>query len=103
MNRTWLGGAQVLLVAILAGLLLANAQPSDSSPAQSRPTQLVEQAHSLSVELNAPDRPFALGTLLDNSLHIVPDAEYRTWCLEMFDQSFQIRDGWDRVAQEKNA
>jgi hypothetical protein len=98
-----MGKGSILLGAVFIAASFVGARSYDVASAQDRPTQLCQECHQLTLRLNTFDRVYTLFTLVKNSKEIVSDAQYREWCLEMFEQSFKINDGWDRVGFEKNA
>lgn len=95
-------GSGVAGIAGLAAALLT-ARAVDVSSKQAEAVTLFEQSHKLGSQLTTYGNTYALLTLLKNGYGIVPNDRYETWCDEMFRLSFGIGNGWDRVAQGKNA
>lgn len=98
-----IGTVRILVFAASVGTLVLSAQPNSSNNNEVQPIDLVEQSHSISTHLYSYERAYALLTLLKNSKEIVSPTEYEKWCLELFEVSHDVSNGWDRVALEKNS
>lgn len=103
MSTLRISGARLAVIVIAVAILFINARSYDASQSESRPLKLLQQSHTLSTELDPLDRASVLLTLLKNGEDIIPETQYKEWCSEMAQQARRIFDGWDRVAQEKNA
>lgn len=91
---------------ILFGGLVAtspSARPADPQGPLDQARMLLQLSYSASSQMRAEDRTFYLVKLVRWSKGVLPDSEIRQRCQEMFQLAFEIPDGWDRVAQEKNA
>src|SRR5436305_5929041 len=94
---------RIMLGAVFIGAAFITARSYDSTPLKNRSLDLLSQSYKLSKNLNTYDRTFALLMILNNGRDIIPDSDYKNWSIEMREQAKDILDGWDRVAQEKNA
>lgn len=70
---------------------------------QDQARKLLMQSYELSYQLDSYNRSYYLLTLIKKGIHIASDEKIEEWCKEMFRMAFAIPDGWNRVAQEKNA
>lgn len=91
-------GARVAIVA-LAMAAVATAGRNES---ETRATDLLEEGYRLGNQIESPNRVYFLGVLTQTANKIGAPQEER-WCRQMFQESFDVQDSWDRIALEKNA
>jgi hypothetical protein len=94
--------ASLGFLAMLLGTTLITKSFGTSQPLD-RASRLLEQSYTLSNQMSPAERPYYLLNLIVSSKDIVPDARIEGWCKELFQVAFEVQDGWDRVALEKNA
>jgi hypothetical protein len=98
-SRVKLAGCLLALgiLAILAGFTKVSA-PGPKAGA----IKLLDESYSLLNQIDSSNRVFYLLPLTQAGAKIGSSHE-EEWCKQMFQESFNVRDPWDRVALEKNA
>jgi hypothetical protein len=92
--------ASPLIIGMLA--VMAGFTMTGTNEPRTRPATLLEESYLLIGQIDSPNRVYFLLPLTQAGSRIGASQEEK-WCTQMFQESFDVRDPWDRVALEKNA
>jgi hypothetical protein len=93
----WASPLVIGMLVVIAGFTMTGANEP-----RTRPTALLEESYRLIGQIDSPNRVYFLLPLTQAGSRI-GTAQEEKWCKQMFQESFDVRDAWDRVALEKNA
>src|SRR5262249_11729547 len=92
--------ASLLALGILAALV--GFTKVSAPKARAGASKLLDESYGFFNEIDSSNRVFYLFPLTQAGAKIGSSHE-EEWCKQMFQESFNVRDPWDRVALEKNA
>jgi len=69
---------------------------------RTQPTTLLEESYSLIGQIDVPNRVYFLLPLTQAG-RTIGSSQEENWSTQMFRESFDVRDPWDRIALQKNA
>ena len=93
----WASPLIIGMLAVMAGFTMTGTNEPGILP-----TSLLEESYGLIGQINSPNRVYFLLPLTQAGSRIGISQEEK-WCRQMFAESFDVRDPWDRVALEKNS